>query len=278
MKRLTLQSLTVVLLLSTLSGLAQAQDQRFVRFESNGNVHWGELQGSTIHQLTEAPYLDGERTGMSVQREDVMLRAPVDPQLVVMTAFNFRSHISGEPADYPGLFIVPPNSIIGPDEDIVRPAGSDNLHYEAEMVAVIGERARDVPLEEAHEYVFGVTAGNDVSERAWQGQDLQWTRAKGTDSFNAVGPELVTGLDYTNLAIEGRLNGERRQGENSSDLIFDINYMVSYISRYFTLEPGDLIWSGTMGSTEAMEPGDEYAVEVEGVGVLRNTVVQEPDM
>ena len=142
----------------------------------------------------------------------VTMKAPVDPTLVFMTAFNFRSHISGEPAEYPGLCTVPASSIIGSGENIVRPAGSTNLHYEAEMVVVIGRRAENVSPEDAPNYIFGVSAGNDVSERAWQGGDIQWVRAKGIRTFNAVGPVLVAGLDYTNLQSEGRLNGDVRQG------------------------------------------------------------------
>ena len=191
-----------------------------------------------------------------------------------MTAFNFRSHITGEPAEYPGIFLVPPSSIIGPEENIVRPAESRNLHYEAEAVAVVGRLAENVPLDQAASYIYGVSAGNDVSERAWQAQDIQWSRAKGSRTFNAVGPHLVTGLDPADLAIEGRHNGERVQGENTSDLIFSLAYMLHYISQYFTLYPGDLIWTGTMGATRAMQPGDTYEVEIPGVGVLRNTVVQ----
>lgn len=191
-----------------------------------------------------------------------------------MTALNFRSHISGEPAEYPGLFLVPPSSIVGPGANIVRPRDSQNLHREAEMVVVVGREASNVSLEDAASYVFGVSAGNDVSERAWQGADIQWSRAKGSRTFNPVGPYLVTGLDHENLDIEGRHNGERVQGENTSDMIFGVNYMLHYISQYFTLQPGDLIWTGTMGRTRAMVPGDTYEVEVEGVGVLRNTVVQ----
>lgn len=248
--------------------------QRFVRYEQAGNVSWGELVGETIHQLSDAPYLGGRRTGQTVQRSGVMLKAPVDPQSIYMTALNFRSHIRGEPAPYPGLFLVPASSLIGPEENIVRPRDSENLHYEAEAVVVIGREATNVPLEEAASYVFGVSAGNDVSERAWQAQDIQWTRAKGSRTFNAVGPYLVTGLDHENLDIEGRLNGERVQGENTSDMVYGINFMVHYISQYFTLMPGDLIWTGTMGTTRAMQPGDTYEVEVEGVGVLRNTVEQ----
>ena len=275
MKRAVFSMLACAVALATMTVTTQAQDtQQFVRYEQGGNVSWGELVGGTIHQLSDAPYLGGRRTGQTVQRSSVMLKAPVDPEQIFMTAFNFRSHISGEPAEYPGLFLVPPSSIIGPEENIIRPKDSQNLHYEAEGVAVVGREATNVPLEEAASYIFGVSAGNDVSERAWQAQDIQWSRAKGSRTFNAVGPYLVTGLDPANLEIEGRHNGERVQGENTSDLIFSLAYMLHYISQYFTLYPGDLIWTGTMGSTRAMQPGDVYEVEIPGVGILRNTVVQ----
>ena len=254
---------------------AQAQDvERFVRYEQAGNVSWGELAGETIHQLSDAPYVGGERTSRTLALSSATLKAPVDPTQIFMTAFNFRSHIRGDPAEYPGLFLVPPSSIIGHEENIVRPPDSQNLHYEAEMVMVVGREAANVSLEDASDYVFGVAAGNDVSERSWQGGDIQWSRAKGSRTFNAVGPHLVSGLDYGNLEIEGRHNGERVQGENTADLIFSLDYMLHYISQYFTLYPGDLIWTGTMGSTRAMEPGDTYEVEVEGIGILRNSVVQ----
>jgi 2-keto-4-pentenoate hydratase/2-oxohepta-3-ene-1,7-dioic acid hydratase in catechol pathway len=253
---------------------ADAQVTQYVRYEQGGTISWGELDGETIHQLSTAPYLDGARTGQTVARSAVTLKAPVDPKQIFMTAFNFLSHISGEPAQYPGLFLVPPSSIIGPEENIVRPPDSQNLHYEAEMVAVVGREATNVSVEDAPNYIFGVSAGNDVSERTWQGADIQWSRAKGSRTFNAVGPVLVRGLDYHDLDIEGRLNGEVRQGENTSDLLFDMHEMLSYISTYFTLYPGDLIWTGTMGSTRAMEPGDVYEVEIEGIGILRNPVVQ----
>ena len=262
--------------LIAVSGFAigvDAQDS-YVRYDQAGEASWGLLEGETILQLSDAPYLGGTPTGDSVQRASVKLLAPVDPRQIFMTALNFRSHISGGPAEYPGLFLVPPSSIVGPEDPIVRPPDSENLHYEAELVAVIGREATNVSQADAHNYVFGVASGNDVSERAWQGADIQWARAKGSRTFNAVGPALVTELDYGNLDIEGRLNGEVRQGENSSDMIFGINYMVHYISQYFTLYPGDLVWSGTMGSTRAMQPGDVYEVEIEGVGVLSNEVVQ----
>ena len=214
-------------LLVSLSVVGAAQAAEYVRYEQNGTVSWGELVGTTIHQLSDAPYLDGSRTGQTVEQSAVTLKAPVDPKLVVMTALNFRSHISGEPAEYPGLFIVPASSIIGPEEAIVIPSDTNNFHYEAEALVVIGKRADNVSIEDAPDYIFGVTAGNDGSARDWQGADLQWTRAKGSKTFNTVGPKLVTGLDPNNLQIEGRLNGEVRQGENTSDMLFNFDYMVS---------------------------------------------------
>jgi 2-keto-4-pentenoate hydratase/2-oxohepta-3-ene-1,7-dioic acid hydratase in catechol pathway len=266
---------TSAIVLATMAIPAEAQNtQRFVRYEQGGSVSWGELVGETVHQLSDAPYQGGRRTGQTVALSSVALKAPVDPKQIFMTAFNFRSHITGEPAEYPGIFLVPPSSIIGPEENIVRPRESQNLHYEAEAVAIVSREATNVPLGQAASHIYGVSAGNDVSERAWQAQDIQWSRAKGSRTFNAVGPHLVTGLDPANLAIEGRHNGQRVQGENTSDLIFSLAYMLHYISQHFTLYPGDLIWTGTMGSTRAMQPGDVYEVEIPGVGILRNTVVQ----
>ena len=274
MKLLSLcASIAVFGLFSSFSGAQELE--RFVRYsQGGGEIHWGMVHGDEVYQLAGAPYETMEHTGTKFMRDELRMEAPVDPKLVFMTALNFRSHITGEPAEYPGLFIVPASSIVGPEDAIVRPAESENLHYEAEMAVVIGKRAENVTVDEAHEYIFGVTAGNDVSERAWQSGDIQWVRAKGSKGFNAVGPELVRGADYNNLQITGRHNGEVVQGQNSSDMIFGMEEMVSYISQYFVLEPGDMIWSGTMGSTRAMVPGDTYEVEIENVGVLRNEVVQ----
>ena len=274
-----LQSLLLTLAVTIIAAPAFAQEEAepeiFVRYsQDGGDIHWGMLHGDQVWQLEGAPYDTMEHTGAWHERDTVKLEAPAQPTQIFMTAFNFRSHISGEPATEPGLFLVPPGSLVGPEDPIVRPAESQNLHYEAEMAIVIGKRAENVAVEDAHEYIFGVTAGNDVSERAWQAGDIQWVRAKGSRGFNAIGPVLYKDADYRNIQITGRHNGEVVQSENSSDLLFGMEEMVSYISRYFTLEPGDMIWSGTMGSTRAMVPGDTYEVELEGIGTLRNEVIQ----
>jgi 2-keto-4-pentenoate hydratase/2-oxohepta-3-ene-1,7-dioic acid hydratase in catechol pathway len=144
-------------------------------------------------------------------------------------------------------------------------------------VIVIGKECRDVPKENALDYVFGVTAGNDISERVWQNdgqpKDVQWWRAKGSDTFGPVGPCIATGLDYGKLKLQLRHNGEVKQQATTAELIHDIPSTVSFISNYVTMHPGDLIFTGTPGQTEAIKPGDVVEVELEGVGVLKNSVV-----
>ncbi len=245
----------------------------YVRYNHQGATSYGILEGDTVHQLDGDLFASPGRTGTSVALADIELLAPVVPSKVIAVGLNYRSHIgSAEPAEYPGLFAKYPTSIVGPDADIVIPSDAENVHYEGELVVVIGKTAKNVSVEEAPEYIFGVTAGNDVSERNWQRADLQWLRAKGADTFGPIGPAVVVGLDYNDLHVETRLNGEVRQGESTADLIFNVDTIVSYVSRYFTLYPGDIIFTGTPGSTQAMQPGDVVEVEVQGVGVLRNRV------
>jgi len=248
---------------------------RYVRFEYGRAVSYGILDGRQVTSLEGDIFGEYSLGDLSVDISRVKLLAPVEPTNVIAVGLNYQSHLGERaPADYPGLFAKFPTSIVGPDADVVRPPDSRNLHYEAELVIVIGKKAKDVPVSEAADYIFGVTAGNDISERDWQGADLQWLRAKGSDTFGPVGPWVVTGLDYNDLHLESRVNGEVRQSGRTSDLIFDVETIVSYVSRYVTLSPGDIIFTGTPGSTRAMEPGDVVEVELEGVGILRNTVVQ----
>src|SRR5262249_23461580 len=145
---------------------------------------------------------------------------------------------------------------------------------EAELVVVIGRKGRNISAVEAPKHIFGVTAGNDVSERDWQKHDLQWFRAKGSDTFGGLGPCVVQGLNYNDLLVQSRLNGEVRQSQGKKDLIFPVDDVVSYVSRFVTLLPGDIIYTGTPGNTKAMYPGDVIEIEVEGVGVLRNRVAR----
>jgi 2-keto-4-pentenoate hydratase/2-oxohepta-3-ene-1,7-dioic acid hydratase in catechol pathway len=244
-----------------------------VRFSHAGTVSHGTLDGSTIRVLSASPFNGGTPTARTLKLAEVRLLAPCEPSKVIAVGLNYKSHLGERPAaTYPGLFAKYPTTIIGTEADIVFPAGASNVHYEGEMVVVIGARAKNVAAAEAPKYVFGVTAGNDVSERDWQKNDLQWFRAKASDTFGPLGPAIVKGLNYNDLQVQTRVNGEVRQSARTSQLIFDVNTIVSYVSQFVTLLPGDIIYTGTPGTTRAMKPGDVVEVEVEGVGVLRNTV------
>ena len=255
--------------------IAQVGVQRYVRYSYQGSTAYGVVRDEVVQQLDGPPYESPMATGVEVPFADVTLLAPAEPSKVIAVGLNYLSHLGSQPpSEYPGLFAKLPTSIVGPDAAIEIPADAHNVHYEGELVIVIDQKARDVSPEDTRDFIFGVTAGNDISERDWQGDDLQWFRAKASDTFGPIGPAIVTGLDYNDLRVQTRVNGELRQSESSSDLLFGVDEIVSYVSRYVTLLPGDLIFTGTPGSTQAMQPGDVVEIEVTGVGVLRNTVVR----
>jgi 2-keto-4-pentenoate hydratase/2-oxohepta-3-ene-1,7-dioic acid hydratase in catechol pathway len=207
---------------------------------------------------------------------EVKLLAPAEAKKVVAAGLNYKSHIGQQsPAKYVGLFAKFPTSLIGHNDNIIYPADATTVHYEAEVCVVIGKRARNITEAQVKDHIFGVAPCNDVSERGWQKSDLQWLRAKAADTFGPIGPALVTNVDYDKLKLIGRLNGEVVQETTTDLLIFSIDNIVSYVSRYVTLEPGDVIFTGTPGTTRAMKPGDVFEVEIPGVGTLRNPVVAE---
>jgi len=250
---------------------------RYVRFSFGGHTGYAILEGETLHELSGDFLAGGTPTGKTLRLSEARLLAPCVPSKVIAVGLNYKSHLGGRPApEYPGIFSKQPTSIIGPEDLIVFPPGAEDVHYEGEMVVVIGKKATKVTPTEAPAHIFGVTAGNDVSERKWQKADLQWFRAKGSDTFGPLGPVVVQGLNYRDLKLETRLNGEVRQSQRTNDLLFGVDVIVSYVSQYVTLLPGDLIYSGTPGSTTAMKPGDVIEVELEGVGILRNKVAAGP--
>ncbi|MEM7035096.1 MAG: fumarylacetoacetate hydrolase family protein [Chloroflexota bacterium] len=246
---------------------------KIVRFTYQGQESYGLVTGGTSVQRFEGDLFDDPvMTDEVIPLDEVQLLPPTAPSKVIAVGLNFRSHSGSAGAAAPGLFAKFPSSLAGQDDPIWMFPDASNLHYEGELVVVIGKTARNVSVEDASGYILGVTAGNDVTERVWQRSDLQWVRGKGADSFAPVGPYIVTGLDYNDLLVETRLNGETRQSESTANMIHSVDDIVSYISRYITLEPGDLIFTGTPGSTGGMQIGDVVEVEVEGVGILRNTV------
>ena len=248
---------------------------KFVRYSAQNQTSFGILEGEAIAELKGDLFAKPTRTGRSLKLSDVKLLPPCDPKKVIAVGLNYKSHLGTQaPAAYPGLFAKYPTSIIASGDDIVIPPDATNVHYEGELVVVIGRRAKSVPVESAKSYVFGVTAGNDVSERGWQKADLQWFRAKATDTFGPMGPAIVTGLNYDDLLLETKLNGEVVQSQRTKDLIFDVATIVSYVSKYVTLEPGDVIFTGTPGTTRAFKVGDTIEVVIEGIGTLRNKAIK----
>jgi len=245
----------------------------FVRYEHEGRTSFGVLQGDRIMEIDGDLFGSHRATDRWVDLSAVTLLPPTDPEKVIAVGLNYQSHLGERaPAEYPGLFAKYPTSLVGQGADILAPPDATNLHYEGEMVLVIGKTCSDVSEADAMDCVFGITAGNDVSERDWQSDDLQWLRAKASDTFGPVGPTIAAHMDPDDVLVQTRVNGEVRQSERTSDLIFGTAAIVSYVSRYVTLKAGDLIFTGTPGSTQALQPGDVVEVEVEGVGILRNTV------
>jgi 2-keto-4-pentenoate hydratase/2-oxohepta-3-ene-1,7-dioic acid hydratase in catechol pathway len=246
---------------------------RYVRYSAAGKASYGILEEHTVRELHGAPFTGAEPTGIKLNLAEIKLLAPCEPSKVAAVGRNYKSHIADrglEPAKEPGLFWKPSSCIIGTEDNIVIPEGAHNVHYEAELVIVIGKKGKNIPVSEAPKHIFGVTAGNDVSERDWQKNDLQWFRAKGSDTFGGLGPCIVQGLNYNDLLVQSRLNGAVVQSQRTSDLIFPVDTIVNYVSRFVTLMPGDIIYTGTPGTTKAMKAGDVIEIEVEGVGVLRN--------
>ena len=272
MKRVSL--LLAVAIVMAVGTVAAAQGvTKYVRYEFNGNVSYGILEGETIHELRGDIFESPQRNGDTVPLGQANLLTPTAPNKVIAVGLNYKSHIGDSaPAPYPGLFAKYPTSVIPHEGTITYYEDATNLHYEGEMVLIIGKMAKNVSVEDAPDYIFAVAPGNDVSERAWQANDMQWFRAKGADTFGPVGPVMVQGVNYNDLLLQTRLNGEVKQSQRTRDLIFGTAEIVSYVSTYVTLEPGDMIFTGTPGSTSAMEPGDIVEVDLEGVGVLRNTI------
>jgi 2-keto-4-pentenoate hydratase/2-oxohepta-3-ene-1,7-dioic acid hydratase in catechol pathway len=254
----------------TASGIATSEDAKA------NSASYGMLDGETVREISGGLFGERTPTGSIYSLSQVKLLYPCQPTKILCVGLNYKSHLSGRPQPTrPEIFYKPLSALQDPGGPIVTPRDATDLHYEGELVAVIGKQARNVSAEEAREAIFGVTCGNDVSERNWQhgaGKDLQWWRAKGSDTFAPFGPVIAAGADYGNLQLTTRLNGEVVQQQYTSDLIFDCAAIVSWISGWVTLYPGDVIYTGTPGSTRKMSPGDVVQVELEGVGVLENPV------
>jgi 2-keto-4-pentenoate hydratase/2-oxohepta-3-ene-1,7-dioic acid hydratase in catechol pathway len=253
---------------------------RIARFSLDDDLFYGlvEEDGATLLVLSGDPLVGNvTATGRRVRLDDVRLLAPVIPRSkVVAVGRNYAEHaaeLGHEVPTEPLVFLKPNTSVIGPGDPIVRPEGATRVDFEGELAVVIGRVARSVPRHRAAEVIFGYTIANDVTERNWQDSDGQWWRAKGSDTFCPLGPFLETSLDVADLAITTRLDGEVKQNGRTSQMILDVPAIVAHVSSAMTLLPGDVILTGTPAGVCPMEAGQHVEVEIEGIGVLRNPVV-----
>jgi len=250
---------------------------RICRFSNGGDARYGVIEDDKVYEL-EAGRLDPEQgdKGPGIPLEDVRLLAPVLPSKIVAIGLNYRAHAAEFGKELPAepmIFLKPPTAVIGPDDEIVYPAHmSHRVDYEGELAVVVGSQARRVSVEDAPAHILGYTCFNDVTARDLQGRDVQFARAKGFDTFAPVGPWIETALDPLSVMIETFLNGEKRQETSTSDMIFNVYELLSFVSGVMTLLPGDLIATGTPSGVGRMEAGDRVEVVIEGIGGLGNTV------
>jgi 2-keto-4-pentenoate hydratase/2-oxohepta-3-ene-1,7-dioic acid hydratase in catechol pathway len=254
---------------------------RIARYALDGAVHCGLLQEDRLLRLSGAAFDDPIQTGDVDPLEAVRLLCPLVAPRVFGVGANYVAHIAEMgmvTPTRPMLFMKPDSAVIGPGESVVLPHEAGVTHYEAELAVVIGRTARRVPADRAREVILGYTCANDISERVIQKEEMDQgclLIGKGYDTFCPLGPVIATDLDPGDLRLEARLNGDTRQSTSTSDLLFPVDMLVSYLSRAITLRPGDVIITGTPSGVGEIAPGDQMEIELEGVGVLANPVVAE---
>ncbi|MFZ5871641.1 MAG: fumarylacetoacetate hydrolase family protein [Actinomycetota bacterium] len=256
---------------------------RIARFTDGEDHRFGVVAGDpgeeVLHVVVGDPlYAPLKPTGETVPLDGVRLLAPTIPRSkVVGIGKNYADHaaeMGGEPPRQPLVFLKPNTAVIGPDEPIVLPSFSDEVHYEGELAVVIGRICKDVPRERVPDVVFGYTCANDVTARDLQRTDGQWARAKGFDTSCPLGPWIETELDPSSLRVTTRLDGRTVQDGRTADMVFGVADLVAYVSTAFTLLPGDVVLTGTPAGVGPLDAGQRVEVEIEGIGVLANPVVR----
>lgn len=240
------------------------------RIVVGGGVVEAQVEGEWVHTA------GGDRIRVS----EAHFAPPCQPTKIICVGFNYRDHaaeLGVEPPKEPLMFLKPPSSVVGHGAPVPYPRHTSRFEYEAEMAVVIGRRARRVSASDALDYVAGYTCFNDLTARDVQEVEKQWFRAKAFDASAPLGPWIVSGLDTSNLGVFARVNGEVRQAGNTSDMVFDVPTLIEVASSFATLEPGDVIATGTPRGIGRLQVGDIVEIEIEGIGVLRNTVVADSD-
>ena len=279
----TILAVAVAVIVAGPAWRASADDkkpQKFARYVgAGGKPVYGLLEGDSLREITAPPFGEWKATDRVVSAATAKFLSVTDARNVYALAGNYQDHLAGLPPErlakykIPQFFLKTATCLCGHGDDIRLPPDAGRVDYEGELVVVIGKGGRDIPKEKALEHVFGVSVGNDVSAREWQSNDIQWWRAKGSDTFGPCGPYIATGIDYGNLDMFVRVNGEEKLKTNTKMMVHDIPTTVAFLSKHITLKPGDLIFTGTAGKTQPIKPGDMVEVELAGVGVLKNKVV-----
>ena len=248
-----------------------------VRFQWKNEARWGIVEDERIFAIDGDIYSEFGSGKELCPLQDVRILAPAEPTVMVACALNYIDHIRAmnkvAPKE-PKLFFKPPNTVIAHLDKVHFPEASKDYRFEAELCVVLKRRARNIAEEHAMDYVLGYTCGNDFAAFDFLEQDQNVTRARGFDTSGALGPFLVTGIDPHNLAIKGRVNGEVKQDSTSGLMIHNVPKLLSHISRFMTLQPGDVVWTGTpKGGACPVKVGDVTEVEIEGIGTLRNEIM-----
>ncbi|MDQ2683363.1 MAG: fumarylacetoacetate hydrolase family protein [Chloroflexota bacterium] len=250
---------------------------RIVRFRDGSSDHWGIAREGFVHHMPEAPFWFGDDGEVVGPIDSVEMLVPVQPGKIVCVGLNYAKHVTERDATRkiptePVLFMKPPSALIKNGEPIQIAHPDHETHHEAELVVVMGRRAEHVDAAESLEYVLGYTCGNDVSDRDLQAQDGQFVRAKGFNTYCPIGPWIETQIDPRKLKISATVNGEVRQNSTTANMLFPVDVLVSFISGVMTLEPGDIIMTGTPEGVGPLRNGDTCAISIERIGTLENPV------
>ncbi len=248
---------------------------KLVRVLFNGKERYGRVENGEIQLLDGSPFTSLKVGETRLELSKTQVLAPVLPSKALCIGLNYRDHAKEFDLPIPTspvVFIKPPSALLAPGAEIIRPAISRRVDFEAELVVVIGKKARHVPAAKASDYILGYTCGNDVTARDLQPKDGQWTVAKSFDTFMPLGPWIETELDPSNLSVAAYLNSEKKQYSSTANLIFGVPELVEFLSSVMTLEPGDVIMTGTPSGVGPMNSRDEIAIEIEGIGRLVNKV------
>ncbi|MFV2127482.1 fumarylacetoacetate hydrolase family protein [Micromonospora sp. LOL_013] len=255
---------------------------RFACVRGADGPAWGIVRDDNLHYIDTDPYREYRETGEVVAVAAAQLLAPVTPSKLLCLGKNYEAHraeMGFTNEGVPSIFMKPPTTLVGPGDAVVLPPRTMSTHveHEAELAVVIGRAARFVSEADALDHVLGYTCANDVSARDLQRADPHPTRGKGFDTFCPIGPWIGTDIDIdTGVDVRCRVNGDLRQEGSTTQMTFGVRFLVSYISQFTTLLPGDVLLTGSPGGTGALVPGDEVEIEVGGVGVLRHHVVASP--